>query len=189
MTKRAGCARHHRNRGRRHDVMLFNSFLFLLFNTIHARVVVQAPNKSVERILSELNKKLSGGLWLGHLCGPSSLEKKVEKKTGLLCTPPPACIVLTPERTLWPSERIKDSRKGRKARRRKRKLPLPRVLSDRNIASCPFSSKAGLRVRFFFCARWCAMGCSLGGKREKRARTTRMRASAKNLVEMCVCTE
>jgi hypothetical protein len=35
-------------------------------------------------------------------------------------------------------------------------------------------------------ARW---GCSLGGKREKRARTTRMRASAKNLVEMCVCTE
>merc|ERR1711965_562061 len=46
MTKRAGCARHHRNRGRRHDVMLFNSFLFLLFNTIHARVVVQAPNKS-----------------------------------------------------------------------------------------------------------------------------------------------
>ena len=54
---------------------------------------------------------------------------------------------------------------------------------------CPFSSKAGLRVRFFFCARWCAMGCSLGGKREKRARTTRMRASAKNLVAMCVCTE
>ena len=95
MTKRAGCARHHRNRGRRHDVMLFNSFLFLLFNAIHACVVVQAPNKSMERILSELNKKLSGGLWLGHLCGPSSLEKKSEKKNCLLCTPPPACIVLT----------------------------------------------------------------------------------------------
>jgi len=60
--------------------MLFNSFLFLLFNTIHARVVVQAPNKSMERILSELNKKLSGGLWLGHLC-PSSRKKKVKKKT------------------------------------------------------------------------------------------------------------
>jgi hypothetical protein len=64
--------------------MLFNSFLFLLFNAIHARVVVQAPNKSMERILSELNKKLSGGLWLGHLCGPSPLEKKkVKKKTAL----------------------------------------------------------------------------------------------------------
>lgn len=80
MTKRAGCARHHRNRGRRHDVVLFNSFLFLLFNAIHACVVVQAPNKSMERILSELNKKLSGGLWLGHLCGPSPLAKKVKKK-------------------------------------------------------------------------------------------------------------
>ena len=84
MTKRAGCARHHRNRGRRHDVMLFNSFLFLLFNAIHARVVVQAPNKSMERILSELNKKLSGGLGLGPLCGPSPLKKKkVKKKTAL----------------------------------------------------------------------------------------------------------
>jgi hypothetical protein len=34
----------------------------------------------MERILSELNKKLSGGLWLGHLC-PSSRKKKVKKKT------------------------------------------------------------------------------------------------------------
>ena len=97
MTKRAGCARHHRNRGRRHDVMLFNSFLFLLFNTIHARVVVQAPNKSMERILSELNKKRKKEEVCGlatPCAGPSS-QKKSEKKNCLLCTPPPACIVLT----------------------------------------------------------------------------------------------
>ena len=85
MTKRAGCARHHRNRGRRHDVMLFNSFLFLLFNAIHARVVVQAPNKSMERILSELNKKRKKRRFV---VGPPvravpSRKKKVKKKTAL----------------------------------------------------------------------------------------------------------
>jgi hypothetical protein len=64
--------------------MLFNSFLFLLFNAIHARVVVQAPNKSMERILSELNKKRKKEevCGLATLCGPRPLEKKkVKKKT------------------------------------------------------------------------------------------------------------
>lgn len=97
MTKRAGCARHHRNRGRRHDVMLFNSFLFLLFNAIHARVVVQAPNKSMERILSELNKKRKKRRFVvgPPVRAPLLSKKKSEKKNCLLCTPPPACIVLT----------------------------------------------------------------------------------------------
>jgi hypothetical protein len=65
--------------------MLFNSFLFLLFNAIHARVVVQAPNKSMERILSELNKKRKKRRFVGWAtCArPSSLEKKVKKKTAL----------------------------------------------------------------------------------------------------------
>jgi hypothetical protein len=51
----------------------------------------------MERILSELNKKRKKEevCGLATLCGPVLSKKKSEKKNCLLCTPPPACIVLT----------------------------------------------------------------------------------------------
>ena len=67
-------------------MLLFNSFLFLLFNTIYARVVVQAPNKSVERILSELIKSERKRRFVVGPPVPAPLEKKVKKKLPSLHT-------------------------------------------------------------------------------------------------------